>query len=198
MTDHKQAQPINIPKFFHELFGSQQRLSELVIVTVFVTLATSLSAIAFAPYYLSLAWYQTAVLWLLFLDIAGGVVANLTWGTDTHYGHHPKARWIFIAVHVQPILLALALGLFQGETMVITLGCWGFTILSSAIVNSLRNTPYQRVLGGSLLALGLMALMAFGDALPTMVRIIYALYMIKVIYSFAVAQEPHQAVTHES
>lgn len=189
---------ITIPKFFHELFGRQQRKSELIIVIVFCALATALSAYAFAPYYTQLLWYQNLVLWLLLLDIVGGVVANLTWGTDNHYNQHPKARWLFIAIHIQPILLALALGLLHGTTLLITLGCWGYTILSSAIINSLRNKPYHRVLGGSFMALGLMALLSFGESLPTMVRIIYALYMIKVIYSFAVRQEPHQAVTHDT
>lgn len=173
---------IKIPKFFHELLGPEQVIGDLVLVLAF-TLGSAL-VVGYLTYddWSQLEIYQMAVLGLLYLDIAGGVLANLTRGTDLYYAGLPKARLVFIAIHIQPIILGF---LVQGG-LTIGMGVWFYTILGALILNHLRKHPVQRTLAGTLMASGLMGLLLAGDGLNPLVIIIYMLYMIKVLFSFSV------------
>jgi len=175
-------QVINIPKFFHELLGSHQTKSEVLTVALFTTLSTLILAWLSRDYWQSLTWYQNLFLWLLYIDISGGVVANLTAGTNTHYNNSAKARWTFIAIHIQPLLLAWILQ----SPMSIALFTWAYTIASAVAINSLRNSPYQRPLAGALLASALLIYVFSGITLQPIIAAIYLLYVFKVAYSFSV------------
>ncbi len=173
---------ISIPKFFHELFGTHQQKPELILILLFTVLATLSTAWITAPYWVELKWYQNLVLWLLFLDIAGGVVANLSTGTNNHYNEHPKARWIFIAVHIQPLIIAAVLQ----SPLLIAIIIWLYTLLSACLINSLREKIYHRLLAGALYATALIVFVLSDLSLPLLIALIYLLYMMKVIYSFSV------------
>lgn len=173
---------IRIPKFFHELFGTHQQRSELILILLFTVTATLATAWSTAPYWLELKWYQNLVLWLLFIDISGGVVANLSTGTNNHYNAHPRGRWLFIAVHIQPLILAATLQ----SPMLIAVAIWLYTILSACLINSLREKVYHRLLAGTLYAIAIIGYVLSGISLPLPISLIYLLYMMKVIYSFSV------------
>ena len=173
---------IQIPKFLHELFGTQQNPFELVLIILFTIISTLGVAWFTAPYWLTLAWYQSLVLWLLFLDIAGGVVANLSTGTNNYYNTRPKARWIFIAIHIQPLILAIVLD----SPISIALIVWLYTLICASLINSLREKIYHRLLAGALTAVALIGFVSSGVSLPIPITLFYLLYMIKVIYSFSV------------
>jgi hypothetical protein len=173
---------IQIPKFLHELFGTQQNRSELVLILLFTITSTLLSAWFSAPYWLTLKWVQSLVLWLLFLDISGGVVANLSEGTNNYYNARPKARWLFIAIHIQPLLLAFVLE----SPIYVALAVWLYTLISASIINHLRAMVYHRLLASTLLATAIIVYMLSGVSLPIPITLIYILYMMKVIYSFSV------------
>ena len=173
---------IRIPKFFHELFGTHQQPSELILIIIFTVTVTFAAAWSTAPYWLELKWYQNLVLWLLFLDISGGVVANLSTGTNNHYNAHPKGRWIFISVHIQPLILAAVLQ----SPMIIAVAIWVYTILSASLINALRKKVYHRLLAGTLYATAIIGYVLSDISLPLPISLIYLLYMMKVIYSFSV------------
>jgi hypothetical protein len=173
---------IQIPKFLHELFGTQQNRSELVLIILFTITSTLLVAWLTASYWQTLTWYQNLVLWLLFLDISGGVVANLSEGTNNYYNARPKARWLFIAIHIQPLLLAIVLE----SPIQIALAVWLYTLISASIINHLRAMVYHRLLAGALLATAIIIYVLNGVTLPIPITLIYILYMMKVIYSFSV------------
>lgn len=179
---------IEIPKFLHELFGTQQNRTELILIILFTITSTLLVAWFTAPYWQTLTWYQNVVLWLLFLDITGGVVANLSEGTNNYYNTRPKARWLFIAIHIQPLILALVLE----SPITIALMVWLYTLICASIINSLRSLSFHRLLAGALFASAIIVYMLSGVTLPTPITLFYLLYMMKVIYSFAV---DHTGVT---
>lgn len=173
---------IKIPKFFHELFGQAQRPLELIGVLAFVIVSSIVMTLFFVDDLSTLNWFQGLVLWLLYFDISGGVVANLTWGTNAHYGASAKGRWLFIAIHVQPLILGWALQL----DMVPISAVWLYTIVSASGVNLLYRAPYQRVIAGALMSMGLIMVVAMGKGLSPFVLIVLMLYMVKVVYSFGV------------
>jgi hypothetical protein len=92
---------IQIPKFLHELFGTQQNRSELILIILFTITSTLLVAWFTSPYWQTLTWVQSLVLWLLFLDISGGVVANLSEGTNNYYNDRLKSR-LDLHCHTHP------------------------------------------------------------------------------------------------
>jgi len=173
---------IQIPKFLHELFGTQQNRCELVLILLFTITSTLGVAWFSASYWQTLTWYQNLVLWLLFLDISGGVVANLSEGTNNYYNARPKARWLFIAIHIQPLILAFVLE----SPIYVALAVWLYTLISASIINHLRAMVYHRLLAGALLATAIIIYVLSGVTLPMPITLIYTLYMMKVIYSFSV------------
>ncbi|CAM4311277.1 hypothetical protein BAMA_23015 [Bacillus manliponensis] len=173
---------VRIPKFFYELFGGEQFKSELTIIITFTIFSATVVGLLTIDYWSTLKWYQQLVLFLLYIDIAGGVIANLTYGTDIHYHKSPVARWTFIAIHVQPLLVAWIVG----SSMPIAFSVWSYTIVSAIVVNLIRTMPFQRTFAGALLTSGLIGLFFIGHELEQVIFIIYMMYMMKVIYSFAV------------
>lgn len=173
---------IRIPKFFHELFGHHQQKSELILILLFTATTTAIVAWFTSTYWLELKWYQNLTLLLLFLDISGGVVANLSKGTNNYYNVHPKSRWVFISIHIQPLILAAILQ----SPMQIAVIVWLYTILSACLLNSLRGKAYQRLLAGTLYSIAIIGYVLSDISLPLPISLIYLLYMMKVIYSFSV------------
>ncbi|MCR6107407.1 hypothetical protein HXA34_13960 [Salipaludibacillus agaradhaerens] len=181
---------VNIPKFFHELFGTEQKKSDLAIVIFFTVLSGIIVSVVTKDFLMALTWYQNIVLFLLYIDIAGGVIANFTFGTDTYYQTRPLGRWVFIAIHIQPVLCAWVLG----GSMALAFSVWGYTIASAIAINLLRRMSFQKALAGALLTLGLIGIVLISERIENILLIIYMMFMIKVIYSFAVAHHSEKAL----
>lgn len=173
---------IKIPKAFHELFGEEQIKAELLIIIVFAVFSFLALLIGTQEEWINLPWYKMVLLFLLLLDILGGVAANLSAGTNQYYLNKPGKRWIFIAIHIQPFLFAW---IFQSDFLTAFL-VWAYTIGSSAIINLLQGKEYQRILAGALLGFGILAFVLIDFDLPKIISTIYMLYMFKLIYGFPV------------
>ena len=171
-----------IPKAFHELFGEEQIKSELIITLVFSVISFLALIVGTQDEWLGLQWYKIALLFLLMLDILGGEVANLSFGTNQYYLKNPSKRWFFLAIHIQPFLLAWILN----SNYMVALLVWIYSIGSSTIINLLQEKTYQRIAAGSLFGFGLIAFFLLNFNLPNVISILYTLYMFKLIFSFAV------------
>ncbi|WP_147804248.1 hypothetical protein [Alkalicoccus halolimnae] len=173
---------IKIPKFFHEILGEYQSKSALVIIALFVLISGAAAGIFGYDEWKGLSLVKQIVTWLLFLDIAGGVVANLTRGTDLFYNQHPKKRWIFIAIHIQPVILAwsMEVPLYYGVTI------WIYTFIGAVFLNFIRESPFQSLSAGSLTGLGLLIVAYWGQTLPFLVSVLFIFYIFKVLFSFSV------------
>lgn len=173
---------IIIPKYLHELFGEEQINSELIITLVFLGVSFLSIIIGTREEWIGLQWYRTVLLFILMLDILGGVAANLSAGTNNYYRENSKRRWIFIAIHIQPFFFAWILQ----SSFKVALMVWLYTIGASTIINLLHKKECQRILAGSFLGFGLLAFFLLSFDLPIVITIIYTLYMFKLIFGFAV------------
>ncbi|WP_409344574.1 hypothetical protein [Paenibacillus sp. MBLB4367] len=173
---------VKIPSFFHEVFGEKQTAAELFFIIVFGVGMSGLMLACTYPEWGGLAWWKIGCLALLALDINGGVVANVTLSTNNYYKASSRARLLFIAIHVQPVLLSLIFG----ESLLLCLLVWGYTIGSALVVNALIRYPAQRTVAAVLAAAGFGGLLMLPGDMPKILIVTLLFYMFKVIYSFAV------------
>lgn len=170
---------IKIPKFFHEILGEYQNKSDLRLIILFVLFSGIGIAFIFQEDWRTLSYFRQLILLLLFLDISGGVLSNLTLGTSNFYENRPKARIVFIAIHIQPLLIAWTLG----SAIYLAITLWIYTLISALISNHLKCRSYHRVLCGFFTAIGICIAASEPEMLP---RILYLYYVVKVLYNFSV------------
>lgn len=171
---------VKIPKFLHEFHGKESSRFDLFI-TYFGALVVTFLVLVFAwpP---DLSSIEKIVLVLLLLDIAGGVVANLTPGTKAFYANNPTKRKIFIGLHVlQPLLL---IWLFPEQIILIGM-ISGLVLLMTFIINQIENILKQRVISATALMVVILLTMIFESG-NRLVEFILVLYAIKLMFSFAV------------
>ncbi|MDR6224411.1 hypothetical protein [Desmospora profundinema] len=173
---------VNVPPFFHEVWGKRTTKLELGITIIFsVTMTVVLFAFTYSEWR-ELELWKIVILASLALDITGGVIANLTFGTNHYYKHRPTARYIFLFIHVQPVIFALILWNYFAACIAV----WGYTILSALFVNRFINHPAQRVIAAVFLTSGIGGLFLLFYPIPKFLFILLLFYVVKVIYSFAV------------
>lgn len=182
---------IRVPAAFRELFGRRTTLLEMGVTLAFSAVLSFLLLAATYGEWRAFAIWQAVVVIVLTVDISGGVVANLTDSTNAHYRSNARARLVFIAIHVQPLLLAW---IFAPDGPVCCLA-WAYTVLSALLVNALAAHPAQRPIAGALAAAGICLLLLLSGDTAKIVLALLSLYMFKVIYSFAV---DHGAVRRET
>ncbi len=173
---------IQIPKFLHEVFGKESTIIELTLTLVFAILSTIILLTKTYSEWKGLEIFQIVVILIMAFDISGGVIANFTFSTNNQYKENARARLIFIAIHVQPLIMAFILGGYY-------LPCaltWGYSIMSAFIVNKCANHPAQRTIGAEFMAFGILWLILFFYDLPKFLLVILIMYLIKVSFSFAV------------
>jgi hypothetical protein len=173
---------IKIPTFFHELFGEYQTKSSLIIIVLFVMTSGIISGVLGYDDWSKLSFVKQLVSWLLLLDISGGVVANLTKGTDIYYHQNPKKRWIFIAIHIQPLILSWSMNVSFNYGLMI----YVYTLISALILNHIREYDFQNLIAGSLTAIGLLMVIYFGQNIPFFASTLFMFYIFKVLFSFSV------------
>lgn len=172
---------VNVPKVLVELFGRQTTLFEVWLTVVFAGLTSSLIiGYNFSEFQVLGIWQKIVVLALL-VDISGGVIANLSFGTNEYYRQKAKRRLIFLLVHVQPLVLMLV----YPQYWIICLGTWLFTVLSAYLVTRIKGT-FQSLVAMFFTGLGIVGLFILGKELPQLLLLLLLFYLLKVCYSFAV------------
>jgi hypothetical protein len=175
-----QNKKIQVHKFLVELFGRE--------TTTFDLLAIVIASLSFAGLTLALKWnddisnFKLIILTILALDIAGGVVANFTTGTNNYYAESLRKRYFFVLFHLlQPSIL---IWIFPNDLQAI-LGISIFTLISSIIVLNIKKYYAQRIAALTLLLLIfiLLILLNFSDPLT---QLLIQLFSIKLILAFSV------------
>ncbi|SCY22951.1 hypothetical protein [Alkaliphilus peptidifermentans] len=173
---------IKIPKFFHEILGEFQTKSSLVVIALFVLISGFAIGILGYDEWNGLSLVKQIVTWFLFLDISGGVVANLTKGTDIFYDRYPRKRWVFIAIHIQPIILSWSIGISILYGVIIC----AYTLITAVFLNFIRDYSFHTLLAGSLTGLGLLIVAYLGQTVPFFASTLLIFYVFKVLFSFSV------------
>jgi membrane glycosyltransferase len=122
------------------------------------------------------------MLTILALDIAGGVVANFTKGTNNYYAESLGKSYLFVFFHLlQPSIL---IWIFPNELLAI-LGVSIYTLISSIIILNIKKHYTQRIVAITLLLLSfiLSILLNYTDPLT---KILMQLFSIKLILAFSV------------
>jgi hypothetical protein len=176
---------IKIPMFLQELHGEETSLLSIVM--------TYLTGIVFGMFMyvysedLSVYWHKI-LLAILGLDIGGGVVANMSHNTSSYYAQRPKARWVFIVLHMlHPLLLWMV---YPARTEILVLGAT--ILIFTSIVNVISKETVQRLMAGVFLVLTFMLFLFF--KMDHLLLILLAIYSIKLIMGFAVRWNSGQEV----
>ena len=171
---------VSIPSPLHEFHGKQASVIDLLLtyaIAAFTTIIIlHLAGNAFTEI------YEFLILGILAFDLSGGIVSNFTKGTTTYYRENPKARTIFIALHViQPLAM---IWLFPDTTVVIaTLSI--YTLLALLIVNSMQQPVNQRVLAAFFTTLGIPCCFLF-EGIHAVAQLLLLLFLVKLPLAFAV------------
>ena len=183
---------IRIPPFLHDILGESQTIGELLTIAILSLGITTTLFVAFPAMTQDLPIWRSTLAYLLVLDIVAGCVANFTPSTSNHYAARSKERWIFIAIHVHLLLIAglLKTGFWHAGII------WGYTIIGAMAVNALHGNRFQLFAAGSLLTAGI-AIAVLSVAVPNYFLVISLLFMVKVLFSFAV-DHYHQTDVVES
>lgn len=182
---------VKIPKFFHEILGQKQRKIELFFIFLLTTITTSFLFFYYHDFLKTLPLFNQCILLILTLDISGGVIANLTYGTDCFYCKSKKARMVFIAIHIQPLLIFI----LAKSPLWIGLILWAYTIFCAFILEVLKEHPSQKVFAGFDFIIGTIILFLFENSLSPFVSFLILLFLFKVLYSFSVNH--YTGVSHE-
>ena len=171
---------IKIPKVFHELHGKTSHVS--TIIMVYLAGFTAAGLILSQIIGIELPLWKIILVGILYVDIGGGVVANLATSTNQYYQGKPKLRIGFILLHlVHPALFMLVFPVFW-----LYFGFVGlFTLASTLVINEIGDTEFQQNLAALLIVIGVAGSFFFEAPLP----ILYSfapLFMIKLILGFSV------------
>lgn len=181
-----------MPAPLHDVLGARQSPGALALVLIAgigLPVALALSDPAALT---GVELWRTPLALLLIGDIAAGAVANFTAGTNDHYAERPRSRWIFIAVHLHLVALALLLDAPLLPAVVL----WLATIAGAVAVNLLHGHPLQRPVGGLLLA-GILVAISLLPGTPLAITPLFAavaaVFALKVVYAFAVDHRPAES-----
>ena len=173
---------IRIPQSMHEVFGEETNLLDLVLTLFFGLAATFASYVSSKTQLEALPLWSLILLLLISADIFSGFLANLTYSTNAYYQKNPQARLIFIAIHVQPLIIAF----LAGNYFVICAAIWAYSVISALLVNHLNGHSSQRIVGALLLGGGLTCLTLYSQSIPSWVLFVLSFYMLKLIFSFPI------------
>ena len=178
---------VQVPKALHEVLGRTQTPPELALVALAAVGLGGGISIAGADALAAVPVWRAILAVLLIVDIAAGCAANFTRGTDLHYAERPASRWLFIAAHWHLVAIGLFLGVATIPLLLVTL----FTLLAAATVNLLHGRGLQVVVGGVLMAGGLVGIALWMPSVaPLFLAATAALFVVKVTFAFAVTHHP--------
>ncbi|MGO1922237.1 MAG: hypothetical protein ACTH14_00255 [Jeotgalicoccus sp.] len=169
-----------IPKILHELFGKRTTKVELTIVLISCIVISSFLLIHTYSEWSDLTVWKKILLLLLTVDITGGVVANITKATNEYYQASQKARLVFLAIHVQPLLLGWLFGNF-----ILCVTVWVVTTVTALFITNLSGKGVQRTAGMAVALTGVCFLIVLPD-IHLILNSLLALYILKLAFSFAV------------
>lgn len=172
---------IRIPSFLHDVFGEKQSIGSILAILLFGAMLTVALYWIFPEMTNHLPMWRSALALLLIFDIFSGCIANFTASTSNFYAARRKNRIIFIAIHFHIVLVAFLLN----SGIWYSIGVWAYTIIGAFIVNALIDKHSQLFVAGLLLSAGL-GFISLLPGIPPYMLTISLLFMLKVLFSFAV------------
>ncbi|MBD2863351.1 hypothetical protein [Paenibacillus oceani] len=172
---------VRIPSFLHDVFGERQPLGSITAILLFGGLLTVVLYGMFPEMTDRLPLWRCIVALLLMFDIFAGCLANFTASTSNYYAARRTNRIVFISIHFHIVAVALLLQTSIWQSAAV----WAYTIAGTILVNAMIGKPSQPFAAGLLLSVGL-GCMPLLPGLPPYMLIACSLFMLKVLFSFAV------------
>ena len=175
---------ITPPKFLHDIHGSSTTLFDMIITYSGGVIAMISVYFLSIQNSLEIPMWKLSLLLIISADIGAGVIANFTKGTNSYYGgeNKNKSRLVFILSHfLHPAIFLYTLDLFSYKTVFLVV----FVILSTLIINSIKNKEKQRVIESICLLLGLSSILMVEIENPFLLWF-FPLYMIKLFIAFGI------------
>jgi len=171
---------VRIPRFLHDIHGREATILGLWATYVAGSVFGVLGAIA--AYQAGIELWKAIIVGILFFDVGGGVVANLTSSTNRYYQESAVRRLVFLGLHIiQPILIAVLLGGYWEYALFLA----AYTAICGLMLNSLRGPENQQVVAGLLCVAGIACLTLFSVS-PAIIYAFGALFMVKILIGFSV------------
>lgn len=175
---------LTVPKFLHELHGERANLLNFVLVYVVGVLTAIISMLELIPKNIEL--WKLIVVFLLFTDITGGVISNMSFSTNNYYQKRPKLKMIFIFAHIiQPLLFSIMFIEYWPYMLFIYL----LTMVSCFILYNISNKDIQRTIGSVFIIIGIVGTIYLFDFELLSIMLIGILYMLKLILGFSVNKD---------
>ncbi len=173
--------PIIIPGFLHEIHGERSNWFDLAL-THFIALATTLAILTLTDGFDFADWQRWTLIALTY-DLAGGIIANFSYGTSDYYAQSNKRRLWFISLHfLQPLFMSILFPEF-GMTIAIVSG---YVIATSLVVNIIKDTSQQATVGSLLAVGGIVALQVFLPETNAILELLLTMFLLKLPLAFAV------------
>jgi hypothetical protein len=175
-----QNKKIKVPKYLHELHGEYPDIFTLT-GTYLASLISGILVIVFTNN-LGLPFWKSILLFVLYADIAGGVISNFSSSTKDYYRTNKNLRLPFIFMHlIHPVLFILLFPHFADYFIYVGL----FTILACLIVNRIKQIEIQLTTAMFFFLSG--TLLSFCFKIPVNFLFSFApLFMAKLIIGFSV------------
>jgi hypothetical protein len=175
-----QNKKIKVPNYLHELHGEYPDIFTL-IGTYLASIISGILVIVFTNN-LGLPVWKSILLFVLYADIAGGVISNFSSSTKDYYRTNKSLRLPFILMHlIHPALFILIFPDFADYFIYVGL----FTILACLILSRINKIEIQLTTALFLLLLG--TSFSFCFKIPVNFLFSFApLFMTKLIIGFSV------------
>jgi hypothetical protein len=174
-----QNRKINVPKYLFELHGKSPDILTLTVTYLAGVISGTLVLILTCN--ISLPVWKSVLLFILYADIAGGVISNFSSSTKDYYRSNKKLQLPFILMHlIHPVLLILIFPDFAGYFIYTGL----YTIFSCLIITRINKSEMQLTAALFLLLTGISLSFCF----RTPVNFLFSfapLFMIKLIIGFS-------------
>lgn len=171
---------INVPKALQELHGEKSMLSTIIMVYFAGIIAASVFIFALLP--LKLPVWKYILIAVLMIDIAGGVVANLSTPTNQYYQKNRKLRIVFLSLHfIQPLVFFIIFPDFLAFFVFLFI----YTIACAIIVNAFKNKELQQNIAAIFVVAGVVLTFLFKIE-PIILYSVAPLFMTKLILGFSV------------
>jgi hypothetical protein len=175
-----QNKKIKVPKYLHELHGEYPDIFTLT-GTYLACLTSGILVIVFTNYP-GLPIWKSVLLFVLYGDIAAGIISNFSSSTKDYYRNNKSLRLPFILMHIlHPALFILLFPDFADYFIYVGL----FTILACLIVDRINQIEIQLTTALFLFLSG--TLFSFCFKIPVNFLFSFApLFMLKLIIGFSV------------
>ena len=181
------SRAVPVPRALHDVLGRTQTPTEIFFVLLAAVGFSAAICVAGAAAFAAVPAWRAVLAVLLIVDVAAGCVANFTIGTDTHYAGRPTSRWVFILIHWHLVAVGALLAIPVVPLLLVT-AC---TLLAAGTVNLLQGHRLQVTVGGFLVAAGIVGLVLWMPlSSPLFMVATAALFVLKVVFAFAVAHHP--------